>query len=227
MAPDSGVRAPKDGVSSEPGAQAGNGPAGRRSGLRMAPFLRWLHLYGSMLGLVGLLFFSVTGITLNHPDWTWGGVRRQSQAEGTLDPGWVGEGLPEERVARLEVVERLRRDHGIRGAVDALRVDEREMMVAFKGPGYAADAFIDRSDGRYRLTEVREGWVAVMNDLHKGRHTGAVWAWVIDLSAGVMALISISGLALLLAVRRRRGSGLVAGVVGGVILLALWAWWVP
>ena len=34
--------------------------------------MRWLHIYSSMFGLVAILFFSVTGILLNHPSWTLG-----------------------------------------------------------------------------------------------------------------------------------------------------------
>ena len=32
-------------------------------------WIRWLHLYGSMLGLMATLLFAVTGFTLNHADW--------------------------------------------------------------------------------------------------------------------------------------------------------------
>ena len=56
-------------------------------------------------------------------------------------------------------------------------------MVTFKGPGYAADAFIDRESGRYDLTQTYHGFIAVINDLHKGRDTGPAWSVVIDVSA--------------------------------------------
>ena len=198
--------------------------APERSGLRVGPLIRWLHLYGSMLGLAALLFFSVTGITLNHPDWMLGGVRREHEFRGTLPLDWVGPSLSEDRVARLEIAERLRRDHPVRGAVDEFRVDEREIMVAFKGPGYSGDAFIERQTGAYRLGTLSEGWVAVINDLHKGRHTGPGWAWVIDLTAGLLVLVSATGLAFLFLLRRRRISGLAVGLLG-IVGLAVAAWW--
>ncbi|MCA9104533.1 MAG: PepSY-associated TM helix domain-containing protein, partial [Planctomycetales bacterium] len=31
--------------------------------------VRWVHLYLSMVGFAALFFFSVTGLTLNHPTW--------------------------------------------------------------------------------------------------------------------------------------------------------------
>lgn len=194
---------------------------------RLAIVTRWLHIYGSMFGLIALLFFGVTGLTLNHPDWTLGSVRRQEELTGTLELGWIRAGLPDERVARLEIVESLRRRHNVTGAVEEFRLDEREALVAFKGPGCSADAFIDRDTGAYRLTRVREGWVALINDLHKGRHTGAAWAWAIDVSAALTVLISASGLILLLYLRRRRLVGLVTGLIGGAILLAVGYWLIP
>jgi hypothetical protein len=52
-------------------------------------------------------------------------------------------------VAKLGVVERLRSAHGIHGAVNDFRVEDSGCSVSFKGPGYAADVFIDRATGRY------------------------------------------------------------------------------
>ena len=41
---------------------------------------RWLHIYTSMFGLAAILFFSVTGLTLNHPDWFF--TERVTQSTG-------------------------------------------------------------------------------------------------------------------------------------------------
>ena len=188
-----------------------------------------------MVGLSVLLFFSVTGITLNHPDWAFGSARSQREFEGQIKTDWLApksatpnpSGLQpaEELIAKLETAEYLRRRHGIKGVVEEFRVDDRECMVSFKGPGYAAEAFIDRATGRYKVTEMREGLVAVLNDLHKGRHTGRSWAWVIDLSAAVIAFLSFTGLLLLFYIKRRRFSGLaIAAAALGVVAIIFWMW---
>jgi uncharacterized protein len=218
--------------------QAGNGPSlRRRLSLRLAALMRWVHIYLSMFSLAALLFFSVTGITLNHPDWFYGGAERSVQEQGHLDVQWLHLELPRggageeadasRQVAKLEVVEHLRKAHGIRGALAEFRTDDRECMVTFKGPGYAADAFIDRATGRYELTETYHGLIAVINDLHKGRDTGKAWSLVIDLSAVLMTLISLTGLALLFYIKRRRLSGLVTALVGTVVVVAVVWLWVP
>ena len=38
-----------------------------------------------MFGLGTVLFFGVTGITLNHPDWAFGGSEVVVQAKGHVD----------------------------------------------------------------------------------------------------------------------------------------------
>jgi hypothetical protein len=196
-----------------------------------------------MFGLAAVLFFSVTGITLNHPDWFFGGAERQEQAEGQVDVTWLHAGTPaaaegdgtgssgepdrSKEVARLEIVEHLRKTHSIRGALADFRVDENECTVSFKGPAYAADAFIDRESGHYNLTQTSHGLVAVLNDLHKGRDTGPVWSVVIDVSAVLLTVISLTGLVLIFFLKLRRGPGLVVGLVGAAVIVAVCLLWVP
>lgn len=214
-------------------------PLRRRLAIRFAKLVRWLHIYVSMFGLAAVLFFSATGITLNHPDWFFGEAQRSVQSEGTIDrgllrlPGSEHDNDSEEpadlatQVAKLEVVEALRQAHGIGGALADFRVDESECTVTFKGPGYAADAFIDRDTGRYTLTQTYHGVIAVLNDLHKGRDTGRVWSVLIDVSAVVLCFISLTGLILLFYLKLRRGPGLMIALAGAIVVLALFFLGVP
>jgi hypothetical protein len=209
----------------------------RKLNIRFAKLFRWLHIYLSMFGLAAVLFFSVTGITLNHPDWFFGQSERQVQAEGQMELKWLGAGSstagsggesgPAGPVAKLEIVEHLRQVHAVRGALADFRVDDRECMVTFKGPGYAADAFIDRESGHYNLTQTFHGFIAVINDLHKGRDTGPIWSAVIDLSAALMTVIALSGLVLLFYLKLRRRPGLVVSLIGAAVIVAICLLWVP
>ena len=186
--------------------------------------MRWLHIYLSMAGLFAVLFFSLTGLTLNHPEWTFGQRRIRRESTGQLEPLWIAPGIDESRMDRLRIVETIRAREGARGLMEDFRVDDSEVSVSFQGPGHSAEAVIDRRTGRYRFTTQSEGWVAWVNDLHKGRHTGAAWGWMIDLSAIALVGVSVSGLALLLYLRRRRWSGL-ASVIGGTLLFAAVVRW--
>jgi len=195
--------------------------------------MRWLHIYLSMFSLAVVLFFSVTGITLNHPDWFFNAAEGHAEAEGQIELKWLhlptaatGPGSDDQaalaqQVAKLEVVEHLRTTHRIHGALADFRVDENECLVSFKGPGYAADAFIDRESGRYRLTESYHGFFAVINDLHKGRDTGSVWSVVIDVSAVLMTAIALTGLVLLFYLKLRRVTGVIVALIGAILAFAL------
>ena len=65
-----------------------------------------------------------------------------------------------------------------------------------------------------QLVEVaykKGSFIGLLNDLHKGRYSGKLWQWLIDISAGFMLLFSITGLVILLqnAKHRRLASWLV------------------
>jgi hypothetical protein len=211
----------------------------RRVHIKFAKLMRWLHIYLSMFSLAVVLFFSVTGITLNHPDWFFSGAENRLEAEGQVNLKWLHSDEPApgpaaldqaglaSQVAKLEIVEHLRSTHEIRGALVEFRVDETECLVSFKGPGYAADAFIDRETGRYRLSQTYHGFVAVINDLHKGRDTGPVWSMVIDVSAVLMTAIALTGLVLLFYLKLRRRTGVIVALVGTALVVMLFRLWVP
>jgi hypothetical protein len=150
---------------------------------RLAKYSRWLHIYGSMTSFAIVFFFAVTGWTLNHPT-AFGGREKRTEVKGAMDQRLTNTGTADP--AKLEIVEALRSAHRVGGAVTDFRVDEDQLSVAFKGPGYMADAVIDRRTGQYDLTESRLGLIAIANDLHKGRDSGDVWKAVIDVSADTM-----------------------------------------
>ena len=193
----------------------------------IAFWTRWLHIYLSMLGLAATLFFSVTGLTLNHPDWFVSESPQVVESRGTIPGDWITAGREAESIDRLRVVELLRSRHAIRGALADFTIDDSQCVVAFKGPGYTADVFFDRENGSYQLTEARMGTVALLNDLHKGRDSGKAWSAIIDFSAILLVLISVTGLVLLFYVKRRRATGLVLALAGtAAVVLTFW-WLVP
>ena len=182
---------------------------------------RWLHIYLSMASFGILFFFAVTGLTLNHQDW-FNKQQTTVQLRGAMDPKYLAN-----ESGKLNVVEYLRNTHGIHEAMKDFRVEDTDWSVAFKGPGYSADVIIDRATGRYELTETRMGFFAVLNDLHKGRDTGSAWAKVIDVSAALMTLVSLSGMLLIFFLQKKRLSGLLAAGAGAVLCYLAYLAWVP
>ena len=189
--------------------------APRPLNLRIHSAIRWLHTYISLVTLLIVLFFSVTGLMLNHAEWSSAGLT-QKEVTGTIDVKWLNITAPD----KLNIAEKLREDHSLRGHVDELRIDDRECTIMFKAPGYAADAFIDVKTGQYQMTILEEGKLAVMNDLHKGRHSGKLWGVLIDASAILLTIISLSGLGLLFFLKRIRTGGLIVVAAGALLLIA-------
>ena len=190
----------------------------------VASWARWLHIYLSMVSFAILFFFAVTGLTLNHAEY-FSAEPRVAQLKGTVELNWVK--AEDAAVNKLAVVEHLRQAHGIRGALSDFRLDDAQASVSFKGPGYAADAFINRETGEYELTETRSGFVAIINDLHKGRDSGRIWSWLIDASAVLMSLVSLTGLVLIWFVKRRRLSGLLLAAMCGVACYLIYLFLIP
>lgn len=192
---------------------------------RTAAFSRWLHLYLSMLCFLVVLFFAVTGITLNHAEW-FDGKQTEKKFEGTVPVEWV-KTLDTSKIKKLEIVEFFRSKYAIKGYVSDFLIEDEQCSVSFKGPGYSADAFISRKDGTWQLSELRLGLVAVLNDLHKGRDSGTGWSWLIDISAAFLTLVSLSGLFMLFFLKKRRLNGLIIAIIGGVICYLVYSIWVP
>ena len=190
-----------------------------------AKWIRWLHIYGSMFSCALVLFFSLTGITLNHPSWFGGDQAIVREVKGKLNQEWLPN--DSEKISKLEIVEHLRITDQVRGAMKDFTVDETQCIVAFRGPGYTADTFIDRESGEYELVISSMGWVAIMNDLHKGRDSGAAWAWLIDLSALMLVFVSGTGLLLLFYINSHRKAGLITSAIGVVATLVFYLILVP
>ena len=178
-----------------------------------------------MFGSAAILFFSLTGLTLNHPDWFF--EERQTRTEGTINVDWLNVDAPppadwdeydfSHEISRLEVSEYLRQEHALRGAVSDFLAFEDECEVTFQAPGYSATARIQRDSGTFDLEVLSNDLVSVMNDLHKGRHSGAAWSWVIDLSAIVGTFVGLTGFVLIFFLKRHRKPGIIAAIAGLIV----------
>jgi len=172
-----------------------------------------------MVSLLVVLFFAATGIALNHPEWTFGSAQSEQTYTGILPAGWQTGG----QVDWLKTAETLRAKYGLKGSVSEHRSDSQQASLSFRAPAYAADAFIQIKDGSYTLRVSRQGPLAVLDDLHRGRDSGSAWAWVIDLSGGFLLLIALTGFALSLFLRKTRMAAVTMALTGGV-LVALMMW---
>lgn len=186
---------------------------------------RWLHIYLSMASFAVVLFFAVTGLTLNHAEYFSHGEVVKN-LNGSLSAKEMG---PKDHPDTLAIVEHIRNTDHVHGAVNTedLRVDDDQITFSFRGPGYSADTTVDRATGKYQVVETKAGFVAVINDLHKGRDSGKAWSWVIDGSAILLTLVSLTGLVLIFFIYKRRTSGLLLAAIATAVCLLLYRIWVP
>jgi len=191
--------------------------AGRRRTAKTNRWMRWLHVYTSMISLIIVLFFGITGLTLNHPSWTLGDQTDRSTYTGDLPQGFV----TDQGVDFLTVSEFVRDKYDVSGEVSDHSLAGNEGTISYKAPGYAADLFFKVDTGTYELVIEQQGFVGVMNDLHKGRDAPGSWKWVIDLSAGLLVLVSVTGLGIQLFQRKRRTRALVFAAGGLVVTILL------
>ncbi len=192
---------------------------------RTASVSRWLHIYLSMVSFVIVLFFAVTGLTLNHAEW-FDGKEQVRKVTGKVQLKWV-KVKDTAAIAKLEIVQFLKHTNHIKGEISDFIIDDNQCTLSFKGPGYSADVFINRDNGEYKLTETSLGLVAVMNDLHKGRDTGKKWSYLIDVTAIFMSLLSLSGIVMICFMKNKRFNGFVLLIAGALIGYLIYYFLVP
>lgn len=173
---------------------------------RRSAWLKQLHQWhwiSSALCLLGMLLFAFTGITLNHAGQieSHPKVTRQTtelpaallQQVREFETGHDSTTAPLPEFLQSWVHETL----SIRIADKSGEWSEEELYVPMPRPGGDAWLRIDLANGgvEYELTD--RGWIAWLNDLHKGRHTGDIWMWFIDIFAAACLIFSITGLLIL------------------------------
>ena len=181
-------------------------------------FCRTIHIYLTMLGLFVMLLFGVTGFTINHEEWFGATNPRVEEYTAAVPPALMA------AKDRLGLVERLRADAGVGGAVTSFDDLDEEISIGFKEPGQIWEVRIAKADGKVQVHHEIFNFAALINNLHRGRYAGESWRWVIDASAGLIVLACATGFVLWLALPRRRQLGvalLVLGTVGTVAVILL------
>ncbi|WP_459556684.1 PepSY-associated TM helix domain-containing protein [Lacunimicrobium album] len=200
----------------------------QRKTFLLRTMIQW-HWISSAICLVGMLMFAITGITLNHAG--------QIVAEPTILT--LQAELPAELIEKLKAVreeesaplpvdvstwlsQQFPKSIGARPATWS----EDEVYLSMPGPGVDAWMSIDRETGKVEFESTQRGWISYLNDLHKGRNTGAGWKLFIDLFAVATLVFCLTGLFLLYFYARQRkmtwplvGLGLVLPVLLALLLI--------
>lgn len=171
-----------------------------------------------------LIFFSVTGITLNHLDWV------SDSNEPELWQGQMPSAVlqPFSPPINHGVLNWLTINHSLTGASNVeWDEDNREVMIDYPYPAGFAYVIINVDSGEYSVDHQTGSFWQILNDLHKGRHSGKAWSWVIDISAGFMVLFSITGLIILWQNRPKRKAGIALTALGTATPIIIFLLFVP
>jgi hypothetical protein len=201
----------------------------RRHGARTIWFYtqcRHWHGYLSAFAFLALMFFSATGIMLNHPDWFADETAEPASASAQLsaddltaakqsrDPG-AALGLALEQKA------------AILGAYASGDVDPRQAVLRFEGVKGATDATIDMKTGHADLRIRKADAVSMLDDLHRGKGAGKAWAWLIDLTGVLLLVLSLAGYILFFSMRSRLRTGLILAGLGIAAMAGIFVFFVP
>ncbi len=165
------------------------------------------HWISAAVSLLALLLFSVTGFTLNHAAQIEARpqvLRLQAQLPAALRATpMVADG---QKSAPLPVAVREWIAHELHLTLDARDAEwnDGEALLSMPTPGVDAWLSVDAHSGRVEYERTDRGWIAWLNDLHKGRHAGPVWSWFIDLFALSCAVFALTGFVLLWLHARQR-----------------------
>jgi uncharacterized protein len=66
-----------------------------------------------------------------------------------------------------------------------------------------------------------------LNDMHRGRDCGKAWSLLIDLSAIMLIVVSLSGLGLIWFQHKQRAAGLLMMMTGAVVMVFIYLRLVP
>lgn len=209
--------------------QTGALDAGRQTRAFWLRHLHRWHWISSALCLIGMLLFALTGFTLNHAAQIEAHPhveRRSANAPTALldtlahtphrDKGPVPAALSAWLAATLHV--------DTAGHIAEWSRDD--IYIALPRPGGDAWVSVDLGSGETQYELTTRGWIAYLNDLHKGRNAGAAWSVFLDAFAAACVIFSVTGLFLLKLHARARvatwplvGLGLVAPLVLAILFI--------
>ncbi|MGB2130779.1 MAG: PepSY-associated TM helix domain-containing protein [Marinobacterium sp.] len=201
--------------------------SGQRRAVWMRRLLTW-HWISSAFALFGMLLFAVTGFTLNHA----------GQIPADTEVVTISAALPDELLQSLQqaraaeaqlpasMQQWLLTQHDVRLPARQPEWSEFELYLSLPRPGGDAWLSVDLDSGELLYESTDRGWIAYLNDLHKGRNAGQAWSLFIDFFALVCVVFSLTGLAVLWLHARERaavwpvtGLGVLVPVLLAILLV--------
>ncbi|MHA6719681.1 PepSY-associated TM helix domain-containing protein [Sphingomonas sp. RS6] len=179
---------------------------------RKSFWLKQLHTWhwmSSAISLIGLLLFAITGFTLNHAADIEGSptsIERAAQLPASLQPMVRPDDAPDTKKPLPPAVASWLGTALDMPATGVAEWSADEIYLPLPRPGGDGWIAIERESGKVTSEVTSRGWIAYLNDLHKGRNSGSTWKWFIDVFAFACLVFTLTGLVLLWMHARHRKS---------------------
>lgn len=187
---------------------------------------RMLHAYLSAFAFLTLMFFSVTGLLLNHPEWFEGTKGKPLESRIVLPAGELKAALAQPEPGRA-LAHRVGRRIALRGGYKSAELLDDEAHIRLEGVSGRSDVIVNLQDGSAEISVHRATLVSLIGDLHRGKNSGTAWQWLIDVSAVLILALSLLGYVLFFSMKFRLGPSLKLTAASLLAMLALYIFLVP
>lgn len=183
---------------------------------------RYVHGWLSAFAFLTLLFFSVTGLLLNHPEWFE--PAKTEQTTQLILPESVLKSIKQQENPSDAILNYVRQQQNVVGRYQSSEVMDNEVMIRLESPAGATDIWVMADTGETEITQKPASTVSMLNDLHRGKNSGLAWSWLIDISAIIVIALSLVGYILFLSIKTRLVTHLVLTAASlALIILLIWS----
>ncbi len=183
---------------------------------------RYVHGWLSAFAFISLLFFSVTGLLLNHPEWFE--PAKNEETSTLVLPDTVLKSIRQQENPSDTILNYVRQQQNLVGRYHSSEVMDNEVMIRLESPAGTTDIFVSTDSGETEITQNPASSVSMLNDLHRGKNSGQAWSWLIDISAIIFIALSLAGYILFLSIKTRLVAHLVLTALSlAMIIVLIWS----
>lgn len=181
---------------------------------------RMLHGYISAFAFAALLFFSATGLILNHPEWRL--TRRPAEQTRIVH-------LPADQLAAAmklakpgpTLIGLVGKQTRLMGDYQSGTVLDGMVYLRMESPRGSSDVTITTDTGEAEVSVRPASFVGMLNDLHIGKTEDKAWRLAMDVSAVAFMLLSLLGYVLFFSMRFRLKVSLALTAASLLAMLAI------
>lgn len=182
---------------------------------------RYVHGWLSAFAFLILMFFALTGLFLNNPNW-FEPAKAENTVTVSMTPDLLAKVKGQENPS-TDILNFVRAEHTLVGRFQSSEVLDGEVMIRLESPAGSTDVWAMLDTGEIEVSSKPASTVSLINDLHRGKNAGTAWSWLIDISAITILILSIAGFILFLSIKSRLLTHLLLTAASlAVLILFIW-----